>query len=204
MKSRFLIVSGPTREPLDPVRFLSNYSTGVMGRYLNEAAKARGHKVSWVQCPGDAETAIDLLKKLKALLSQHDVLVMAAAVADVRPASKSAKKLKKGVLKNIRLVKNPDILAILAKQKTRKQVFVGFALESENSLENGAKKLQSKNLEAIVLQRVTSKQKPFGETPVWAGILKADGSLKSWKSISKKELAKNIIRQAEESLVEKS
>ncbi len=175
-----------------------------MGRYLADAAKTRGHKVSWVQCPQDAETAIELLKKLKQLLSQHDVLVMAAAVADVRPASRSAKKLKKGVLKNIRLVKNPDILATLAKQKTRKQVFVGFALESENSLINGAKKLKSKNLEAIVLQRVTSKNKPFGETPVWAGILKADGSLKSWKSISKKELAQNIIRQAEEALVEKS
>ncbi len=204
MKARFLIASGPTREPLDPVRFLSNYSTGVMGKYLAQEAKARGHKVSWVQCPSDAETAIDLLNKLKTLLPQHDALIMAAAVADVRPASRSAKKLKKGNLTSIRLVKNPDILATLSRKKTQKQVFVGFALESENNHENGAKKLRSKNLEAIVLQRVTNKLKPFGETPVWAGILKKDGSLKSWKSISKKMLARKIVRQAEDLLAEKS
>ena len=92
---RAVVTAGPTREPLDPVRFISNYSTGVMGKYLVEAAKKRGHAVEWIKCPEKAKTALDLQKKLNSLLHKNDVLIMAAAVSDVRPASLSSDKIKK-------------------------------------------------------------------------------------------------------------
>ena len=119
-KLRFLIASGPTQEPLDPVRFISNYSTGIMGKYLVESAKKRGHSVEWVKCPDKAKTALDLQKKLSSLLHRNDVLIMAAAVADVRPASPSSSKIKKENLKSVSFVKNPDILAGLSKKKEKR------------------------------------------------------------------------------------
>ena len=93
---RFLIVYGPTQEPIDPVRFISNYSTGTMGRHLVEAAEKRGHKVTAVECPTDAQTANELLAKLKKVLPKNDCLIMAAAVCDMRP--KSVSKIKYGFL----------------------------------------------------------------------------------------------------------
>ena len=92
-KIRFLIASGPTREPLDPVRYLSNYSTGTMGKYLAESAKKAGHKVTWVECPNKIETADELEIELKKLLPKNDVLIMAAAVCDVKPKKFSLLKI---------------------------------------------------------------------------------------------------------------
>jgi len=195
--TRFLIASGPTQEPLDPVRFLSNYSTGTMGKYLTQAARRRKHRVTWVECPRDAQTALDLQRKLTRLLPKNDVLVMAAAVCDARPARVSPTKIKKGALSAIRLVKNPDILAGLAKKKRKDQLFIGFGLESEKILANGHKKLRSKGLELIVLQKVTRTQTPFGEKPIEAFILKKNGGVKRFHSISKKKLADFLVREAE-------
>jgi phosphopantothenoylcysteine decarboxylase/phosphopantothenate--cysteine ligase len=196
--TRFLIASGPTQEPLDPVRFLSNYSTGTMGKRLVEAARRRGHRVTWVECPRQAQTARELQRKLSALLPKNDVLIMAAAVCDARPARVSAVKIKKGALSAIRLVKNPDILASLAKKKKKGQVFVGFGLESEKILENGLKKLRAKGLELIVLQKVTKKRTPFGERPIEAYLLKKDGDVRRFGSISKERLAGLLVREAEQ------
>src|SRR3989338_3246555 len=97
-KVRFLIASGPTREPLDPVRYLSNYSTGTMGRFLAAEAKKRHHAVDWVECPRDAETAIELQTQLQKRLPKSDVLIMVAAVCDVRPHRVSGIKIKKETL----------------------------------------------------------------------------------------------------------
>jgi phosphopantothenoylcysteine decarboxylase/phosphopantothenate--cysteine ligase len=196
--TRFLIASGPTQEPLDPVRFLSNYSTGTMGKRLAEAARRRGHRVTWVQCPREARTALDLRKKLSALLPRNDVLIMAAAVCDARPARVSAVKIKKRALSTIRLVKNPDILASLAKKKKKGQVFIGFGLESEKILANGLKKLRQKSLELIVLQKVTKKRTPFGDRPIEAYLLKKNGDVRRFGSISKERLAELLVREAEE------
>ena len=194
---RFLIVSGPTREPLDPVRYLSNYSTGTMGKYLVQAAKSRKHKVDWVECPAMAETARDLLKELKRRLPKNDVLIMAAAVCDARPAVFSDKKIKKDKLSTIRLVKNPDILVELAKVKKKNQLFIGFALESKNILENAREKLLRKGLELIVVQEVNKINTPFGEKAIDAYVLDACGCVAPLKRVSKKELAGFLIRQAE-------
>ena len=128
----FLIAFGPTREPIDPVRFLSNYSTGTMGRCLVEAAKIRGHRVDAVECPNDAETARDLENVLKARMAKTDVLVMAAAVCDARPEKLAAKKIKKQNLGSIKLVKNPDILAGLAKKKRKDQIGESKTLQEIN------------------------------------------------------------------------
>ena len=194
---RFLIVSGPTREPLDPVRYISNYSTGVMGCYLVQAAKSRGHQVDWVECPSSAETARDLLKELKRRLPKSDVLIMAAAVCDARPISFSPVKIKKEKLTSIKLVKNPDILAELSKQKKKNQLFIGFALESGDLLKNGIKKLRRKSLELIVIQQVKKNKTPFGEKPVDVYLLDACGCMVPFKAISKKKLAKIIVQEAE-------
>lgn len=194
---KFLIVSGPTREPLDPVRFLSNYSTGTMGRYLADAASKRRHRVTWVRCPDDAETAIELLALLKKEAPKHDVFIMAAAVCDVRPEKISAVKLKKDGLRGIRLVKNPDILATLARSKKRGQVFIGFGLESEAILERGYQKLVGKGLELILLQRVIAKKLPFGETAVEAYLLSPDKRYRYFPSIRKPQIAELLVREAE-------
>lgn len=195
--TRFLIASGPTQEPLDPVRFLSNYSTGTMGKYLAKAARRRKHRVTWVECPRDAQTALELQKKLSTLLPKNDVLIMAAAVCDARPMRVSATKIKKRAFSAIRLVKNPDILAGLAKKKRKDQLFIGFGLESEKMLANGLKKLKQKGLELIVLQKVTKDQTPFGERSIEAVILKKNGDVKRFRTISKPKLADFLVREAE-------
>ena len=194
---RFLIVSGPTREPLDPVRYLSNYSTGTMGSRLAEAAKKRRHRVEHIECPAAAETARELLTLLKRRVPKNDVLIMAAAVCDARPAKVSDRKIKKNKLSSIRLVKNPDILAELSKIKDPGQIFIGFALESEDAFKNASKKLISKNLELIVLQRVMKKNKPFGEKRIDAFILDRCGCVSPFKMVSKAKLAGVLVDAAE-------
>jgi phosphopantothenoylcysteine decarboxylase/phosphopantothenate--cysteine ligase len=174
-----------------------------MGKYLNEVAKKRGHNVTWVQCPQDAGTARELQAKLKRLLPKHDAFLMAAAVADVRPEDFSKYKIKKNRLKSIRLVKNPDILATLSKKKKKNQVFIGFALESQGMFDNGLKKLVEKKLEAIVLQKVTENEKPFGDKKIDAFVLENKGNFAGFKAISKKDLAKFLIQKTERFLVSK-
>ena len=197
MRLRFLIASGPTQEPLDPVRYLSNNSTGVMGRHLVGEAKRRGHRVTHVESPRDARTARDLEKKLRALLPKHDVFIMASAVCDVRPALFSQVKIKKERLWTIPVVKNPDILAGLAKKRKKGQVFIGFGLESNRMKKKGYQKLKSKGLELIVLQRVTTNEAPFGEKPIQALVMDNHKQCREFKSISKKKLAGFLVQEAE-------
>ena len=196
-RMRFLIASGPTQEPLDPVRFLSNRSTGAMGRYLALSAKRRGHRVTWVRCPEDARTARDLEKKLIGLLPKNDVLIMSAAVCDVRPALVSRTKLGKHSIGTVRFVRNPDILAGLGRKKKKGQVFIGFGLESEALKTRGLRKLKAKNLEAIVLQKVTERRSPFGDKRVDALILKKNGPAAAYRHITKQRLSAVLVREAE-------
>ncbi len=196
-KIRFLIASGPTREPLDPVRYLSNYSTGTMGMCLASAAKKAGHQATWIQCPEKIETAVELGRELKKLLPRHDVLIMAAAVCDVRPLKFSGKKIKKDRLSSIRLAKNPDILAGLSRIKRKDQIFIGFALESENIFKNAFKKMKQKKLDLVVLQKVTEKENPFGDKPIEAFVLERDEGIRRYSAIRKQELARFVVDAAE-------
>jgi phosphopantothenoylcysteine decarboxylase/phosphopantothenate--cysteine ligase len=159
--------------------------------------------VTWVQSPRDAQSARELEKKLKALLPGQDALLMAAAVADVRPAGYSKHKIKKNDLKTLRFVKNPDILAALAKKKTRRQVFIGFALETRDLFDNALEKLRKKKLDAVVLQKVTQNQTPFGDKEIGAFVLESRGSFAGFKSISKQKLAGFLVKKAERILLSK-
>lgn len=196
MLLKILIASGPTQEPLDPVRYLSNYSTGTMGRCLFEAARKK-HKVTWIQCPQDAQTARELLAVLQKNLPKNDVLIMAAAVCDVRPEKVQSGKIKKERLGALKFVKNPDILAELAKKKKKSQVFIGFGLESGNILENGLSKLRKKKLELILLQQVTKKINPFGEKSIAALALDWRENVKRFPRTSKETIARYLVSKAE-------
>ncbi len=160
---RVLITAGPTREPLDPVRYLSNDSSGRMGVALVEAAQARGHRVHLVCGPlsvpapprtprTQITTAREMLAACQRLWPDYDVLIMAAAVADYRPARVLGRKHRRSDQPwVVRLVPNPDIVAELAAARRVDQLVVGFALEDRDARQRAEAKLRRKDLDAIVL-----------------------------------------------------
>ncbi len=170
-----LITAGPTYEDLDPVRYLGNRSTGRMGIALAEAAAARGAKVDLVLGPTELTTEQDgiTVHNVRSAREMHAVSVLkwrtanaailAAAVADYRPSRTEAGKIKKkdGPL-TVKLVRNPDIAAELGQEKKPHQRLVGFALETENGVENARGKLKKKNFDFIVLNSPNDKGAAFG------------------------------------------
>jgi phosphopantothenoylcysteine decarboxylase / phosphopantothenate---cysteine ligase len=164
---RILVTAGPTEEPLDPVRFISNKSSGKMGVAIARRAAARGADVTLVSGPmrTDPPMGIKLLSVRTArqmhdavinCFSKTDVVIKAAAVADFRPESESDEKIKKDRLnQSISLVKNPDILHALGQMKQKGQILVGFAAETHNPVDNAREKLFSKNLDMMVVNDVT-------------------------------------------------
>ena len=161
-----LITAGPTREHLDPVRFLSNRSTGKMGFATAQAAAGRGHSVTLIAGPVslptpqgvtriDVVSARDMLAAVERALSHCDALVMSAAVADWRPEQVSDTKLKKKEMTStLRLVPNPDILKTIAPLKGHR-IFVGFAAETGDPSAEAQRKLTAKGLDLIVANDVT-------------------------------------------------
>ncbi|WP_020568923.1 bifunctional phosphopantothenoylcysteine decarboxylase/phosphopantothenate synthase [Neolewinella persica] len=172
-----LITAGPTYEDLDPVRYLGNRSTGRMGIALAEAAAARGASVNLVLGPTELTTTAEgvTLHNVRSAREMHaisvikwpkaDAAILAAAVADYRPSRTEAGKIKKkeGPM-TVKLVRNPDIAAELGQDKRPHQRLVGFALETENGLENARGKLKRKNLDFIVLNSPNDKGAAFGHT----------------------------------------
>ncbi|MGC2196923.1 MAG: bifunctional phosphopantothenoylcysteine decarboxylase/phosphopantothenate--cysteine ligase CoaBC [Terriglobales bacterium] len=160
-----LLTAGPTREKIDPVRYISNRSSGRMGYALAEAALRRGARVLLVTGPASilppdavevtrVETAEQMRDAVLALLSQATIVIKTAAVSDYRPKSAATQKLKRTGPISLELEPTPDILAELAGRKTS-QIIVGFAAETENVLENARKKLARKALDAIVVNDVS-------------------------------------------------
>jgi phosphopantothenoylcysteine decarboxylase/phosphopantothenate--cysteine ligase len=160
-----LVTAGPTREKIDPVRYLTNRSSGRMGYAVAEAALRRGARVLLVSgptaiaAPGGAEltrveTAEEMLAAVLKLLPESTVLIKTAAVADFRPKAAAGQKIKRTSEMTLELEPTADILAEVARRKTS-QVVVGFAAETENVLENARKKLASKSLDAIVVNDVS-------------------------------------------------
>jgi phosphopantothenoylcysteine synthetase/decarboxylase len=156
----FLITSGPTREYIDPVRYISNESSGKMGAALCEAVLKLGHKAVFISGKvsrypsGKAEvinvtSADDMFKAVKKNLKKADIIIGAAAVADFRPAVFSKNKIKKKNFLSLKLKQNPDILAYCGKNK-KKRVAAGFALETGDLIKAAEKKLKSKNLDLII------------------------------------------------------
>jgi phosphopantothenoylcysteine decarboxylase/phosphopantothenate--cysteine ligase len=168
-----LISAGPTYESIDPVRFLGNRSSGKMGFALAKEAAKRGANVSLISGPVDLDTpenvnrtnvssATEMKKEIENKFDDIDVLIMSAAVADYQPVVSYKRKIKKSDDNMvIELKKTPDILKDLAKKK-KKQIVIGFALETESEIKNAYKKMKNKNLDAIVLNSLKDKGAGFG------------------------------------------
>lgn len=172
---KVVVSAGPTREFFDPIRFISNPSSGKMGLAMAEAARLLGADVTLLHGPISIEipdriqsksfvSADDLFNQIK-IHSGADVIIMAAAVSDFKPASSFHQKMKKddaGEQQQLELIRNPDILEWLGKQKKDGQVLIGFAMETENLEENAQKKLKKKNLDWICANALTGENPAFG------------------------------------------
>ena len=170
---RILISAGPTYESIDPVRFIGNHSSGKMGFALAREAEKRGANVELITGPVSLETprnvqrtdvssADEMKKEIKNRFTNTDVLIMSAAVSDFQPVKMAHNKIKKDELEmSISLKKTPDILKDLAKIK-KKQIVIGFALETESEKKNAYEKMKKKNLDAIVLNSLNDKGSGFG------------------------------------------
>lgn len=165
---KVLVTAGPTREALDPVRFLTNKSSGKMGYAIAQAAARRGAQVTLVSGPVAlekpngvdrvfVESTMDLYRELEMRCTEQDVVIQAAAPADYRPEQIAEQKIKKNGDEpfDIHLVQNPDVAAMVGSKKRSGQILVGFAAETQHLSENAAKKLQKKNLDFIVGNDVT-------------------------------------------------
>ena len=209
---RILITAGPTVEPIDPVRFLSNYSTGAMGYAIAEEATNRGLKTFLVTGPVNltaskrvktikVETAQEMHKEVTDLIKKVDCIVMAAAVGDFKVKKTQKNKIKKKDKLVLELEKNPDILTSISKEKD--VIKVGFALETEKALKNGKKKLKEKNLDLIIINTVGKGQKPFGpdkgkKTKRKYMVVAANGQTEKIEAATKKQMAKKIIKRIKE------
>lgn len=199
-----LVTAGPTREWLDPVRYLSNRSSGKMGFAIAQAARARGHRVTLVTGPvalADpagvkvvrVTTAAEMLAAVRRSLPRCRVLVMAAAVADWRPRRRAARKLKKEQMRPVlELERTPDILQTLRPRKGPR-VFVGFAAETGNPLAEARRKLHAKGLDLIVANDVTQRDAGFEVDTNRVTLLSADGAMRHLPLMSKRAVAGRIV-----------
>ena len=197
---RFLIFSGPTREYLDPVRFISNESSGKMGAALADTAVKKGGRVIFVSGPAEfmpsSKTTVinvisadDMFKAVKANFKKADIIIGAAAVADFSPAVKHREKIKKNSSELIlKLKKNPDIIAYCGKNK-KEQVVAGFALETSGYIEKAGKKLKDKNLDLITANGKAS----LGADKTSVFLINGTGKKTEIKNADKKVIAGKII-----------
>ncbi|MHC5037497.1 MAG: phosphopantothenoylcysteine decarboxylase domain-containing protein [Planctomycetota bacterium] len=197
----FLVTAGPTREPLDDIRFLSNRSTGKMGFEVARAAHRAGHRVTLITGPVDlpppddvqvveVETALQMHAAVMEHLKDADVLVMAAAVADFRPRERRQGKRKKEGSEDwlLSLTRTPDILKEAGAVKGAR-IHVGFAAESEDLLVRAKGKLEAKNLDLIVGNSVSA----FGADRATAHFLFRDGPPETFRDVPKGEIAHKIV-----------
>lgn len=205
------ITAGPTREKLDPVRFLSNFSSGKMGYALAEEAARRGARVILVSGPvalearnplievRRVESAEEMLAEARKAFAGSDIAIMCAAVADYRPAAVSPSKLKRGdsPAMTLELVRNPDIAATLGSEKRPGQTLVGFALETDDAIAHGADKLRRKNLDMIVVNSLADKGAGFGTDTNLVTIITADGRRTAGTLKPKSAVAADIIDSIE-------
>lgn len=211
---KLLVTAGPTREPLDPVRYITNRSSGKMGYSIAEAAVSRGARVILVSGPTPltppagvefvpVETAREMYEAVMKHFVEVDVVIKAAAVADYRPARVEEQKIKKreGELVLV-LEKNPDILAELGRLKGR-QVLVGFAAETQELEKNALEKLRSKNLDLLVANDVTRPGAGFDVDTNIVTIFYPDGSAEHLPQMSKIEVGHQILDRVKKYLSHK-
>lgn len=203
---KIIVTAGGTREPIDPVRYVGNRSSGKMGFALAKAAAERGGKVILISgpvtlpCPleGDitlkrVESAMQMREAVLAEFSDADVVIKAAAVADYRPQQAAAQKIKKtGDTLTVVLEKNPDILKELGQLK-KNQLLVGFAAETEGLIQHAQQKLAAKNLDMIVANDVTLPGAGFNTDTNIAKLLYKDGSIEELSQMDKEKMAHIIL-----------
>jgi len=201
---KVVITAGPTRESLDPVRFLSNYSSGKMGYALAKAASYRGAEVKLISGPSavevplgvelaQIETAEEMKEAVFAEYKNADLVIMAAAVSDYRPQEIMTEKIKKsGENLVLKLERTTDILAELGKNKKSSQLLVGFAAESENLLENAQKKLSKKQADYIIANDISNQSIGFGSDKNQVSIL-CEESIVKLPTADKEKLAHQIL-----------
>lgn len=211
---RALVTAGPTHENIDPVRFIGNYSTGKMGYAIANELCRRGADVTLVSGPTNGvqadsgvkvvrvTSALQMLDACQAVFDNVDVAVMAAAVADYRPATCAQTKIKReeNGIERIELVKNPDIAATLGAKKRDGRLLIGFALETDNEIQHATAKMQRKNLDAIVLNSLRDKGAGFGTDTNRVDILLRNGELIKFGLKPKTEVACDIVNQIESML----
>lgn len=204
---KVLITAGPTYEKIDPVRFIGNYSSGKMGYAIAQAAAGCGADVTLVSGPValtidhpnvkvvNVESAREMLSACEDNFADADISLMSAAVADYAPAHPADAKIKREHqdVPVIELVKNPDIAATLGARKRPGQILVGFALETDNEMDNAVEKIRKKNLDMIILNSLRDKGAGFRTDTNKITAIYPDGSSKAFPLKSKKEVAKDII-----------
>ncbi len=206
-KKKILITSGPTYEPIDPVRFIGNRSSGKMGQALALAALYRGAEVTVVTGPTNlsypeqikvikVKTAEEMYKAVMKEFPKCQIFISAAAIADYRPKKIFPSKLKKGNSKLIlELIENKDILQEVSKIKKKNQVVVGFSLETENEIENSKLKLKKKKLDLIVINNPLKEGSGFEIDTNQVYILNKTGTLKKFPQKFKFDVANDILNE---------
>ena len=201
---KILVTAGPTREPIDPVRFIGNRSSGKMGYALAKSAVARGHDVRLIsgpvslQAPEKARvfnvlTAMEMLAAVTGNVEWCDALIMAAAVCDWRPSVVSGEKIKKDKdASSLPMTRNPDILGSVSQVKGQR-IFIGFAAETGNPVAEGYRKLAAKNLDLIVANDVSRTDAGFETDMNQVYLIDGSGIVRHTPLITKDAVAEEII-----------
>lgn len=201
---KILVTAGPTREPLDPVRYIGNRSSGRTGFAVARALVSLGHEVVLVHGPVSLpppegvrliaiETGLEMLAACKSIWEECDGMISVAAVADFRPASQNAEKIKRTTNQSctLALIANPDIVASLARTKGERSV-VGFSLETRNDLEEAKRKLLAKDLDFVVLNEASAQ----GALDATWTLLGKNGIEACWGPLPKEILARQLVNVA--------
>lgn len=211
---KVMITAGATREAIDPVRFISNHSTGKMGFALAECFAQKGAEVhliaanTFIPQPEKVSfykvsSAQEMFEVAQNLLEQMDICIFSAAVADYRPKEVATEKIKKSSEKltfTLELIKNVDIAFSLGQKKKKNQFFVGFALETQNETENALQKLKKKNFDIVVLNSLKDEGAGFAHDTNKISILDKNGNKTDFPLKSKKEVAEDIVGYVYKSL----
>jgi phosphopantothenoylcysteine decarboxylase/phosphopantothenate--cysteine ligase len=204
---RVLVTAGGTREPLDPVRYIGNFSSGKMGYAVAQAFAEAGAEVTLVSAPCNLEmppgvmvipvvTAVEMYQEVLDRFPEQDIVVKAAAVADYRPQNQEVHKIKKKEKSLcLELVPNPDILAKLGENKQNHQIVVGFAAETRDHLENGLEKLKRKKADMLVVNDVTLPGAGFGTDTNIVSFLFPDGRRRDLPEMSKLAVARELVKE---------
>ncbi|GAB4032693.1 bifunctional phosphopantothenoylcysteine decarboxylase/phosphopantothenate--cysteine ligase CoaBC [Spirosoma gilvum] len=210
---KVLVTAGPTQEPIDPVRYISNHSTGKMGYAIAKAFATAGADVTLVSGPTalaipspgiqriPVRSAQEMFEATQSVFPEADIVILSAAVADYTPAHPADKKIKKKEATfSIELTKTIDIAATLGAQKQAGQLMMGFALETDNEVENAIKKLHAKNLDWIVLNSLRDPGAGFGHDTNKITVIDKDDQTHEFALKSKDEVAHDLVNLVIEKL----